>query len=179
MQIRNTIITNAKMEKWAGVMVDGQKLPLIFVEMGLKINSWVYKDMLEAQVVPWLQNTYGNQLYTFMQDDSPAHTAVFVQGFWKIGVSIFLGQVNVALSSPDLNPMNFSMWSILMSRVCRKPHQNTNALKKPLLDEWEDYPKEMVCSACAVVPSCLLHAIKNRGYHCENAWNKMSSKHSD
>ena len=81
MQIRNTIITNAKMEKWAGVMDDGRKLPLIFVEMGLKINSWVYKDMLEAQVVPWLQNTYGNQLYTFVQDDSPAHTAVFVQDF--------------------------------------------------------------------------------------------------
>ena len=52
------------MEKWAGVVDDGRKLPLIFVEIGVKINKWVYKDMLEAQVVPWLQNTYGNQPYT-------------------------------------------------------------------------------------------------------------------
>ena len=87
------------MEKWAGVMDDGQKLPLIFVEIGVKINRWVYKDMLEAQVVPWLQNTYGNQPYTFMQDGAPAHSG-FCPGLLKIGVSIFLWQVNVGPLKP-------------------------------------------------------------------------------
>ena len=87
------------MEKWAGVMDDGRKLPLIFVKIGAKINRWVYKDMLEAQVVPWLQNTYGNQPYTFMQDGAPAHSG-FCPGLLKIGVSIFLWQVNVGPLKP-------------------------------------------------------------------------------
>jgi hypothetical protein len=56
---------------WGCVMDDGRKLPLSFVDMGVKINRWVYKDMLQEHVVPWLQKTYGNNPYTFQQDGAP------------------------------------------------------------------------------------------------------------
>ena len=36
----------------AGVTDDGKKLPLIFVEMGVKINRWKNKSMLEESVAP-------------------------------------------------------------------------------------------------------------------------------
>ena len=39
---------------WAGVMSNGKKLPLIFVDIGVRINRWKYKAMLEETVAPWL-----------------------------------------------------------------------------------------------------------------------------
>uniref|UniRef100_A0A915D155 Vacuolar protein sorting-associated protein 54 n=1 Tax=Ditylenchus dipsaci TaxID=166011 RepID=A0A915D155_9BILA len=39
--------------------------------------------------------------------------------------------------SPDLNPLDFSIWSILEDRVCIKPHSNLESLKRALLVEWD------------------------------------------
>ena len=178
MQIRNTITTNAKMEKWAGVMVDGWKLPLIFVEMGSRSIVGSTKTCLKPKLSHGSKTLMGTSLIHSCRMVHQ-HTAVFVQDFWKLVFPSFCDKSMWAPSSPDLKPMDFSMWSIFESRACRKPHQNTNALKIALLDKWENIPEEMVCSACAAVPSHLCHVIKNRGYHCENAWNKMSSKQSN
>ena len=38
--------------------------------------------------------------------------------------------------SPDLNPMDYSMWSILESKVCATPHKSLNSLKLSLEREW-------------------------------------------
>ena len=72
---------SASVMVWAGVLDDGMKLPLLFVDTGVMINSHKYKSMLEIDIVPWLQNHYGDHPYIFMQDGAPAHTAHLVQEF--------------------------------------------------------------------------------------------------
>ena len=39
--------------------------------------------------------------------------------------------------SPDLNPMDYSVRSILEARACVKPHNNLTALKRSLEKEWD------------------------------------------
>ncbi|GFV98597.1 hypothetical protein TNCV_1452831 [Trichonephila clavipes] len=39
------------------------------------------------------------------------------------------------LYSPDLNPMDYSVWSVLESRICTKPHKTLDSLKQSLLRE--------------------------------------------
>ncbi len=94
---------------WAGVMSDGKKLPLIFIDMGVKINRWKYKSMLEDVVAPWLQETYPDSPYVFQQDGALAHTSRIVQAFRKENFHTFWTKDMWPPSSPDLNPMDFSI----------------------------------------------------------------------
>ncbi|GFW62656.1 hypothetical protein TNCV_2624191 [Trichonephila clavipes] len=38
--------------------------------------------------------------------------------------------------SPALNPMDYSVWSVLEYKVCTKPHKTLDSLKQSLLREW-------------------------------------------
>ncbi|CAJ0936005.1 unnamed protein product, partial [Mesorhabditis belari] len=41
------------------------------------------------------------------------------------------------ISIPDLNPMDFSVWSVLESQACAKSHKTVESLKKALQKAWE------------------------------------------
>ena len=41
---------------WAGMTPDGQKTPLFFINEGIKVNQWVYWDMLASKVLPWMNS---------------------------------------------------------------------------------------------------------------------------
>ena len=94
---------------WAGVLDDGMKLPLFFIDMGVMISSHKYKSVLEEDIVPWLQNHYGDRPYVFMQDGAPAHTARLVQKFCSEAFPSLRSKEIWPHSSPDLNPMDFSV----------------------------------------------------------------------
>lgn len=98
---------------WAGVCGTG-KTPLVFVEKGLKINAKVYQDtILKPVVVPWAKMHFKNQRWTFQQDWAPAHRAKSTRVMCK---ALFpaIWDIDVWPSnSPDLNPLDYSVWSIL------------------------------------------------------------------
>ncbi len=91
---------------WAGVMMDGKEMPLIFVPEGVKINQHTYLDLMETQVVPCAKETYGKKPFTFMQDGAPAHAAKKVQAWCKANFAGFWDKLMCPPSSPDLNVMD-------------------------------------------------------------------------
>ena len=50
---------------WAGVTSDGRKTPLIFINEGIKVNQWVYWDMLASKVLPWINSEVWSHQYVF------------------------------------------------------------------------------------------------------------------
>ena len=50
---------------WAGVTSDGKKTPLIFINEGIKVNQWVYWDMLASKVLPWMNSEVWPHQYVF------------------------------------------------------------------------------------------------------------------
>ena len=44
--------------------------------------------------------------------------------------------------SPDLNPMDYSVWSILEQKVCASSHANISSLKACLQREWLKIPQD-------------------------------------
>ena len=54
--------------------------------------------------------------------------------------------------SPNLNPLDYSIWSILEKRVCSTPHQTLESLKAKLMKEWDAIPQETLCAACDSYP---------------------------
>ena len=108
---------------WAAVGSDGSKSPLVFIDQGVKVNSEVYVKMLEEKVLPWLQKTYRNG-YVFTQDGAPAHTAAQTQAWCTENLSSFWSKEMWPPSSPDLNPMDFSIWAVSGEHGLQElPHQ--------------------------------------------------------
>ena len=69
--------------------------------------------------------------------------------------------------SPDLNPLDFSIWGILESKACAKKHKNIKTLKNFLVREWEKLPQNLLHAICNDVPRRLKDVISNNGGHIE------------
>ena len=70
-------------------------------------------------------------------------------------------------ASPDLNPMDFSIWGILQARVGRKFYRNVDDLKKALKKQWSKIPQETIRKAIEQFPKRLEACIDARGGHFE------------
>ncbi|XP_059081941.1 uncharacterized protein LOC131879599 [Tigriopus californicus] len=94
---------------WAGVSDDGRKTPLVVIPEGTKVNSDAYINLLEEELLPWIQQQHWEHGYAFMQDGAPAHTSKKTQGWCKANLMDFWDKNTWPPSSPDLNPMDFSI----------------------------------------------------------------------
>ena len=104
---------------WAAISAVGLT-PLIFVPSGIKINAATYKELILEPVVkePVSQIMFKNESFLFQQDGTPAHTANTIQSRLSTKIPDFISKVEWPPSSPDLNPMDLSLWSILETKAC-------------------------------------------------------------
>uniref|UniRef100_A0A914VSL0 Transposase n=1 Tax=Plectus sambesii TaxID=2011161 RepID=A0A914VSL0_9BILA len=64
---------------WGGVTHSG-KTPLVFIDEGVKVNQDVYRQqILEQALLPWAQQHFCDEDWTFQQDSAPSHKARTVQ----------------------------------------------------------------------------------------------------
>jgi hypothetical protein len=130
------------------VASDGQKCPPIFIPEGEKVNTEVYIRLLESKVVPWLKKKFPDGNYVFQQDGAPAHTANRTQEWLAANMANFWPKTIWPPSSPDLNPLDYSVWSVLESKACATPHSNVEALKASIVRAWRSLSKEYIVSTC-------------------------------
>ena len=71
---------------------------------------------------------------------------------FKTDIPHFISKEEWPPSSPDLNPLDFSLWSILESNTCAKSHKNIESLKKSLTEEWAKIPHQTMRTAVRSVP---------------------------
>ena len=100
---------------------------------------------------------------TLQQDGATSHTAKLVQSFCKDNFKGFWSKELWPPSSPDLNPMDFGVWSLLEQKACVISHKNTDALKRALLKCWDEIDAETLRATCAQVPTRLGHVIRAKG----------------
>mgnify|MGYP000504172705 CR=1 FL=1 len=146
---------------WAGVTSSGLKTPLIFVEDGVKINQHVYLDMLKDRVVPWVNALPCDEDVTLQQGGATAHTAELVRAWCKDNFKSFWTKELWPPSSPDLNPMDFGIWSILEQKTCTVFHPSVEVLKRKLTKFWEKIDAETVRVTCTQVVPRLRRVIEN------------------
>ena len=72
------------------------------------------------------------------------------------------------LNSPDLNPVDYCVWSALEQNVCRgKRFENTIELKEAILKEWEALPQAVINNAIDGFRFRLRLVIAENGQHIE------------
>ncbi|KAF2353921.1 hypothetical protein FHG87_015322 [Trinorchestia longiramus] len=69
--------------------------------------------------------------------------------------------------SPDLNPLDFSIWFILQTRVLATPHTSLKSLKAKLQKEWEAISQEQIRAACDAFVNRVKPIVRNKGGYFE------------
>jgi inhibitor of nuclear factor kappa-B kinase subunit alpha len=107
---------------WAGVSSQGLT-KLHFVNPGVKVRTKNYlKDILEPAAKPLNQSVFKGHRWTFQQDSAPAHKAKITQNWLQKEVPDFISYLEWPASSPDLNPLDYKIWSKLEEMACSRPH---------------------------------------------------------
>ncbi len=75
----------------------------------MKVNQDVYLTRLSGDVLLWVEKIYQGARLVFQQDGAPSHWAQVVQHFCCDMFFNFWDNDTWPPSSPDVNPMDFSI----------------------------------------------------------------------
>lgn len=133
---------------WGAISPRG-KLPLLFIDRGVKINQEYYiQNVLKGHLLEHARKLYGNDYFCFQQDSAPSHKAKRTQDWCRTNLTDFIPWQEWPSSSPDLNPLDFSIWGYMLSKIGSTKGMNLNSFKQRLVKIWDDIPDEVVRAAC-------------------------------
>ncbi len=152
-----------KVMVWCGISTKG-KFPMVFIESGTKVNADYYrKNILECIVKAYGQQLFKNRKWTFQQDSAPSNKEKTNQQWCRDNLPEFISTDDWPPSSPDLNPLNYSIWGFLESRVNAKRHSSVESLKITLKKEWANLSMKYIRTTIDSWPDRLKDCIKNKG----------------
>ena len=119
-------ITGTKTKFPATVMVfgvvssEGHIMPPHIFEVGLKVNTKVYIDVLKSVVIPWCNQMGGGRPWEWQQDSAPAHKSKETQA-WLQECYDFVPFSHWLPSPTDLNPLDY------VENISNRTSHNTKA----------------------------------------------------
>jgi hypothetical protein len=155
---------------WAGIWIGGVIGPFFFDST---ITGDMYLEILKHQIWPALQVIPNLQEMFFMQDGAPPH--------WFGAVRVWLderfpnrwigrdGPISWPSRSPDLTPMDFSVWGIIKNKVAARVPQDLTELKRVIVEEFGRLDQEYCRRIC-------LHVTKR--YHCCMKLGRAQAEHA-
>ena len=81
------------------------------IEVGLKVNTKVYLDVLKSVVIPWCSQVAAGRPCVWQQDSGPAHKSKETQTWLQMECYDFEPFSHWLPSFPDLNPLDYLVWS--------------------------------------------------------------------
>ncbi|KAI6660229.1 hypothetical protein LOD99_10465 [Oopsacas minuta] len=140
----------------------------ILASRRVKINSQTYRELvLEPEIASAGEKLFQNNPWTYQQDSAPAHASKVSQSWFREQNIDFISKDEWPPSSPDLNPLDYSVWANLESRACAKSHKSLESLKVSLLSEWQKIPQEELRKAVHQFRSRLTSVIHKKGGYIE------------
>ena len=153
---------------WAGICSTG-KTPLIFIERNVKINAASYQQRVLRDVLePWAAEHFGPEGFTLQQDWAPAHSARSTIAVCEKLFPGFWGKDVWPPNSPDLNPMDYSVWSILEQKISGRRYATVDALKMALTRAWDEITPEECASIVNNIRKRLRKCIEVKGGNFEH-----------
>jgi len=148
------------------------KTSLVFVDRGAKVNSSYYCDYVLSGngLLRDIRRLSGNH-FIFQQDGAPAHRSKQTVGFLTANVPEFLEPENWPPNSPDLNPVDYSIWGALQQLVYRQKIRNLDHLKEVLASCWEQIGQELIDKAIDQWLDRISLVIRAKGGHIEQCLN--------
>ena len=130
----------------------------------MNINAYI--DMILIPALQEAKRHFKNKSFTFQQDGAQSHTSNKSQKWFQDHFLCFWSKEVWLPSLPDLNLMDFCVWSLLEADACAS-HGSIEALKCFLETEWAKMPQETLHKATEGFHSRLEHVIQAREGHIE------------
>ena len=141
---------------------------LIFVEPGVKINGAYYREVLLSQyLLPSIREPSGDY-FIFQQDSAPAHRAYETVAMLRRETPAFIPPSLWPPNSPDLNPVDYKIWSTLQDRVYQTKVRDVAHLRERLVEEWARFDQRIIDDAVKQWRSRLRACVRAEGGHFEH-----------
>ena len=93
------------------VSSEGRIMPPHIFEVGLKVNTKVYLDVLKNVVISWCTQVADGRPWVWQQDSALAHKSKETQAWLQKECYDFVPFSHWRPSSPDLKPQDYFVWS--------------------------------------------------------------------
>ena len=132
-----------------GTVSSGGRSKLIVLKSGFRLNQHTYKEECLKPLLRSLPSNLDPATTIFWQDKAPCHIAAPVQAFLGKKLPCFVRKDDVPPGSPDLNPLDFCIWSLLKERLNKYGLiTNFEKLAKILKKEWRAIPQKVIRDSC-------------------------------
>jgi len=142
---------------------------LIFVDPGVKVNGTYYRDVVLPQLLTDMKNASG-EYYIFQQDSAPAHRARETIALLQRETPAFISPDVWPPNSPDLNPVDYRIWSVMQHRVYRKKVADVAELKERLIEVWAGMEQAIIDEAIDQWRRRLRACVEAKGGHFEQSF---------
>jgi hypothetical protein len=166
--IQARTIREASVMVWAGIIGGNVVGPFFFEN---NVNGEVYLNLLGDEVLPRLEELeIDPREIVFQQDGAPAHNHRDVVQWLNENIPQWIGtnaNVRWPPRSPDLTPLDFTIWPFIKNRVYRTQPDSMEDLRKRIIDAFEDITPEMLRNVQGNVLRRLNTCLAAEGHHFE------------
>jgi len=127
----------------------------------------VYVNVLASVVKPWMETIVSGRPYVFQQDDAPAHTSHLVQNWLSDNIDMFWSKKFWPPNSPDLNPLDYYIWSVVKRVINKHKHLNVTSLRTAIEAAFADIDSATLQRACERFRSRIEPVIEADGGYIE------------
>ena len=103
------------------VSSEGHIMPPHIFEVGLKVSTKVYLDVLKTVVISWCNQVADDWPWVWQQDSAPAHKSKETQAWLQKECYDFVPFSHWSPSSPDLNPLDYFVCHTSRTSPTRPP----------------------------------------------------------
>jgi hypothetical protein len=117
-----------------------------FVEPGVKVNGDYYRNILLAQkLLPDIREL--SEYFVFQQDGAPAHRARQTVELLQSCTPDFIPPTLWPPNSPDLNPVDYKIWSVMQEKVYKTKVRDVDDLRKRIEGAWNEFDQRIIDQA--------------------------------
>ena len=131
------------------VSSEGHIMPPHIFKVGLKVNTKVYLDVLKSVVIPWCNQVAGGRPWVWQQDSAPAHKSKETQAWLRKECYDFVPFFTAPPSSPDLNPLDYFVWSYVENITNMTSHNTKASLITTIRQVFSELLPALVKKACS------------------------------
>src|SRR6218665_886603 len=140
---------------------------LFFVELGVKINGKYYRNvLLMEKMLPAIWGMSSD--FFIFQQDSSSHQAKDTFALLRRETPSFIGPELWPANSPDLNPVDNTIWGLIQERVYQTAIRNICELKERLIVMWAELKKSVIDKAIEQWRPRLSACAQAKGHHFEH-----------
>ena len=138
-----------------------------FVEPGVKVNGQYYRDVLLMEdLLPDIRQL--SDYFIFQQDSAPAHRARETIDLFRRETPDFIAPTLWPPNSPDLNPVDYKIWSAMEEKVYKQRIRDVDELRQRILTAWDELDQRVIDNAVRQWRTRLRACVQAKGGHFEH-----------